>query len=118
MSEELIGPSPETTIGYWGQLVRFAAIDPEADAETFVRWFDDPMSTRLAGWRPNRPINSASAREHLEEWVKAAPGSMHFAVRTIADDRLVGGIGLKDINLVDETTELDLDLYRQEDWSR
>src|SRR5262245_36555238 len=118
MSEEPTGPSPETTISYRGDLVRLAPIDPETDAETFAQWFDDPTSTRLAGWRPNRPINTANAREQLEAWVKAAPGSMHFAVRTIADDRLVGGIGLKDINLVDETAELGLGLYRQEDWGR
>jgi hypothetical protein len=35
-------PSPEITLSYRGELVRLAAIDPEADAETFAAWFDDP----------------------------------------------------------------------------
>jgi RimJ/RimL family protein N-acetyltransferase len=116
MTEELPPPSPETTLRYRGELVRLAAIDPEEDAEAFAQWFDDPMGTRLAGWRPNHPINKARAKEKLDEWVKAAPGEIYFSVRTIADDRLVGGIGLKDINLVDETAELGLGIYRQEDW--
>jgi RimJ/RimL family protein N-acetyltransferase len=116
MTEELPPPSPETTLRYRGELVRLAAIDPEEDAEAFAQWFDDPMGTRLAGWRPNHPINKARAKEKLDEWVKAAPGEIYFSVRTIADDRLVGGIGLKDINLVDETAELGLGIYHQEDW--
>ena len=41
-------PSPETTLSYRGELVRLAAIDPEADAEVFAAWFDDPMAR---GWR-------------------------------------------------------------------
>ena len=109
-------PSPEASLSYRGELVRLAAIDPEADAETFAAWFDDPVSTRLAGFRPVWPMNRASARERLEEWVKASPGAINFSVRTIADDRLVGGIGLKDISLENEVAELGLSIYRQDDW--
>jgi RimJ/RimL family protein N-acetyltransferase len=96
--------------------VRLAAIDPEADAETFAAWFDDPVSTRLAGFRPIWPMNRVSAQERLEEWVKASPGTINFAVRTIADDRLVGGIGLMDINGADGHAQLGLSVYKQDDW--
>ena len=110
------GPSPETTLRYRGELVRLAAIEPEADAEVFAEWFDDPMATRLAGFRPVWPMNRASAQERLEEWVKASPGTINFAVRTIADDRLVGGIGLMDINGADGQAQLGLSVYKQDDW--
>ena len=109
-------PSPETTLSYRGELVRLAAIDPEADAEVFAAWFDDPMATRLAGFRPTWPMNRASAQERLEEWVKQSPGTINFAVRTIADDRLVGGIGLMDINGADGQAQLGLSVYQQDDW--
>jgi RimJ/RimL family protein N-acetyltransferase len=109
-------PSPETTLSYRGELVRLAAIEPEADAEVFAEWFDDPMATRLAGFRPVWPMNRASAQERLEEWVKASPGTISFAARTIADDRLVGGIGLMDINGADGHAQLGLSIYKQDDW--
>src|SRR5512133_2283316 len=83
-------PSPEATLSYRGELVRLAAIDPEADAETFAAWFDDPVSTRLAGFRPVWPMNRASAQEKLEEWVKASPGAINFAARTIASSAASG----------------------------
>jgi RimJ/RimL family protein N-acetyltransferase len=110
------GPSPETTLRYRGELVRLAAIEPEADAEVFAEWFDDPMATRLAGFRPVWPMNRASAQERLEEWVKASPGTINFAARTVADDRLVGGIGLMDINGADGHAQLGLSIYKQDDW--
>ena len=116
MTDEPQTPSPETTLSYRGELVRLAAIDPEADAEVFAEWFDDPMSTRLAGFRPVWPMNRASAQERLEEWVKASPGTINFAARTIADDRLVGGIGLMDINGADGHAQLGLSIYKQDDW--
>jgi RimJ/RimL family protein N-acetyltransferase len=109
-------PSPETTLRYRGELVRLAAIEPEADAEVFAAWFDDPVSTRLAGFRPVRPMNRASAKERLEQWAKATPGTINFAARTIADDRLVGGIGIIDINHADGNAQLGLSIYRQDDW--
>lgn len=111
-------PSPETNLRYRGDLVRLAAIDPEADAEVFAAWFDDPVGTRLAGFRPVWPMNRESARERLEEWVKASPGTINFAVRTTADDRLVGGIGLMEINHIDGNAQLGLSVYRQDDWGQ
>jgi RimJ/RimL family protein N-acetyltransferase len=116
MTDDAAKPSPETTLSYRGELVRLAAIDPEADAEVFASWFDDPRATRLAGFRPIWPMNRASAQERLEEWVKASPGTINFAVRTIADDRLVGGIGLMDINGADGQAQLGLSVYKQDDW--
>jgi len=106
------------TLRYEGDLVRLAALDPEADAETFARWHANPMSTRLAGFRPILPMNKTSAKQKLEEWVKAAPDTLNFAIRTLADDRLVGGIGLKDISLHDETAELGLSIFQPEDWGK
>ena len=116
MTDDAATPSPDTTLSYRGELVRLAAIDPEADAEVFASWFDDPRATRLAGFRPTWPMNRASAQERLEEWVKASPGTINFAVRTIADDRLVGGIGLMDINGADGHAQLGLSIYKQDDW--
>lgn len=117
MTDERI-PSPESTLRYRGELVRLAAIDPEADAETFAAWFDDPASIRLAGFRPIWPMNRTTAKEKLEEWVKAKPEAIHFAARTIADDRLVGGIGIMDINHADGNAQLGLSIYRQDDWGQ
>jgi hypothetical protein len=39
--DEPQAPSPETTLRYRGELLRLAAIEPDADAEVFAAWFDD-----------------------------------------------------------------------------
>src|SRR4029453_2114433 len=98
MTDDAVTPSPETALSYRGELVRLAAIDPEADAEVFASWFDDPMATRLAGFRPVWPMNRASAQERLEGGGEGGAGGVHSWCRTIEDDRLVGGIGIMGIN--------------------
>ncbi len=110
--------SPSETLHFQGDLVRLTAWDPEADAEVFAGWHNNPMSARLAGWRPVLPLNTTSAKEKLEEWVKAPPGSFYFAVRTVADDRLVGGVSLKGVSLIDEVAELGVSIFQPEDWGK
>jgi hypothetical protein len=78
--------------------VRLAAIDPEADAEAFAAWFDDPVSD-AAGGVPARVADEPGERAGEARGVgEGVARPINFATRTIADDRLVGGIGLMDIN--------------------
>ncbi len=110
--------SPGDTLRFKGELVRLDAIDPEGDAELFAAWHANPMSVRLAGWKPVLPISNAKAREQLEEWVNKAHGSIYLAVRTVIDNRLVGHVSLKDVNPIDRRAELGLAIYQPEDWGQ
>jgi len=118
MEGEANTPSPATTLRFQGDLVRLAALDPEADAEVFARWHDNPMSRRLATGPPILPMSKAGAKAQLEEWAKAAPGSLNFAIRTMSDDRLVGGVGLLNVSPADETAELGIAIFEPEDWGK
>jgi RimJ/RimL family protein N-acetyltransferase len=109
-------PSPAATLRFQGDLVRLAAFDPEGDAEAFALWHNTPMSARLAGWEPVLPINKQRARELLEDWVKKAPESIYLSVRTVADDRFVGGVSLKNVSLIDQRAELGVAIHQPEDW--
>jgi RimJ/RimL family protein N-acetyltransferase len=107
-------PSPETTLRFDGELVRLDAFDVEADAQDFGRWIGDPSSARLTSLRPVLPLSFAAARTKLEEWLND-PRSLTFAVRTLADGRLVGTSLLKDIDQTDQTAELGIAIFRPED---
>jgi RimJ/RimL family protein N-acetyltransferase len=46
------------------------------------------------------------------------PRSITFAVRTLAEDRLVGVAQLKDVDQTDQTAELGIAIFRHEDQGR
>jgi RimJ/RimL family protein N-acetyltransferase len=74
-----------------GALVHLAARDPDTDAEAVARWERDSEFHRLAHNDPAYPILAKTAKQWLEE---ESPNGFRFAIRTLADDRLIGTIGL------------------------
>ena len=81
-----------------GELIRLASIDPEKDAETLSRWTHDPEYLRLTDADPARPLAPGQVKKKLEEMEKEAQkdkNQFHFAIRTRADDRLVGSASLR-----------------------
>ena len=88
---------PQDVQLFRGRLVRLAAFDPDADAGPFAAWHDDAGYLRLSGDDVAKPMGAAEARSVLEAWARGWPESVTFAVRTLADDRLVGLARLYDI---------------------
>jgi RimJ/RimL family protein N-acetyltransferase len=74
-----------------GQLVRLTAPNGEADAEIVARWSRDTEYHRLSDDHPAYPQSTKKAQEWLEH---DSDGSFSFVIRTLNDDRLIGGIGL------------------------
>ncbi len=76
---------------YQGKLVRLAAPDPDRDAETESKWTRDADYLRLLGPSPARPLAPMQIKkQHEEAWKEK--DRFHFAIRAVADDRLVGFI--------------------------
>jgi RimJ/RimL family protein N-acetyltransferase len=76
-----------------GEFIRLTALDPEKDAEVISRWTHDPEYGRLTSAKPARPLSAAQVKKQLDERAKEAREKHHrfdFAVRTKADERLVG----------------------------
>jgi len=78
---------------FHGQLVRLAAPNPETDAEALSRWQRDAEFLRLLDSDAARPLPVAQNKTDMEAIV-ARENSFAFMIRTLADDRVIGFIGL------------------------
>ena len=77
-----------------GDLVRLVAPDAEKDAETLSRWNNDSVFTRFTDGDPVRPLTTAQAKAQIERDTSEGDGRPVFLIRTLADDRVIGYIGL------------------------
>ena len=81
-----------------GKLIRLAPPDPERDAEIESKWTHDVEYMRLLSDAPVRPLSPTLIKKKYEEADKdKASNRFHFAIRTQADDRLVGFVKLEGI---------------------
>ena len=80
---------------YRGSLVRLAAISAEDMAKAFVRWDRDTEMRRLADSDPALLWSEKKLKEFFEKDLeKDPPRAYRFAVRTLAEDRLIVATGL------------------------
>jgi len=81
-----------------GELVRLSSDNPQTMAEAFSRWNRDSEYTRLLDDEPARLRSVKSVKEWLEK--EAASGEnmrFFFSIRALADDQLIGFVGLFEI---------------------
>jgi RimJ/RimL family protein N-acetyltransferase len=76
---------------YEGRLIRLRAREPE-DEPLLYRWFNDPEVTEHLTLR--YPVSHAMEKEFLQRTANPGFQECEFAVETIAENRLIGGIGL------------------------
>lgn len=74
-----------------GDLTCLKAVDPDTDADSIARWSRDSQFWRLAHTLPAYPEVAQRVKRELEDRPIDLFG---FAIRTLADDRLIGLIGL------------------------
>jgi len=83
---------------FQGELVRLVAASAEKDAELLARWSHDSEYARQLDSDPARPQSVKRAKEDIQKWMEnESPDSFGFMIRTLADDRLIGFIGLDGI---------------------
>ena len=74
-----------------GKRLSLAPHDPEKDAEVESRWTHDPEYMRLLSADPARPLSPGQMKKKYEEAAKEkSHNRFSFALRTRADDRLIG----------------------------
>jgi RimJ/RimL family protein N-acetyltransferase len=76
---------------FTGSLTRLTAVNPDTDAASIARWSSDSHFWRLAHPEPPWPVRPAYVRQKLEE---ESIERTRFAIRTLAEDGLIGLIGL------------------------
>ena len=81
---------------YRGSLVRLADESPEVLAKAFVKWDQDTERHRLADSDPAQLWSEKKLKEFIEKRAEKNSRSFRFSIRTLADDKLIGGVGLWD----------------------
>lgn len=78
---------------YRGALVRLSGASPEALAKAMVHWDRDSEQHRLADTEPAQLWSEKKLKEFIE---KSAENSQmfRFSIYTLAEDKLIGGVGL------------------------
>ena len=78
-----------------GELVRLTAEEPQTLAAAFSRWNRDSEYTRLLDFDPIHMWSEKKMKERLEKDLDADPPKEYFfQVRELAEDKLIGFVGL------------------------
>jgi RimJ/RimL family protein N-acetyltransferase len=102
---------------FQGHLVRLAAPNPEADAEAMSRWQRDAEFLRLLDSEAARPLPVAQNKTDMEA-IAARENSFAFMIRTLADDRVIGFVGLIRLQWTHGDAWLGIGLGDREYWGK
>jgi RimJ/RimL family protein N-acetyltransferase len=79
---------------YRGSLVRLSSDAPETMAKARSKWNQDTEQHRLADNDPAQLWSEKKIKEFMEKRAGANPNGFRFAVHTLAEDQLIGTVGL------------------------
>ena len=100
---------------FHGSLVRLAAANPETDPEIMARWQRDTEYMRLLDTDPARP---ETAKE-IKEWLEKDEGKdFRFMIHALADDRLLGFVGLFRPSWNNGDTYVGIGIGDRDDWGK
>ncbi len=79
-----------------GKLVRLVGHEPEIMAENYSRWHRDSEYTRLMDSGISQNHSKRQTKEWLEKFMaKDDPTNYPWVIQTLADDKIIGDIGLE-----------------------
>jgi RimJ/RimL family protein N-acetyltransferase len=104
---------------FTGKFVRLSAFDPEEMSKAFARWSLNSEYFRLLN-SSARPMKSAKseAKWMEEEVAEMSLASYFFSIRTLADDKLIGELGLDVLNWSGRDAFVGLGIGETEYWGR
>lgn len=102
---------------FHGQLIRLVAVNPEKDAELMAKWSQDSEFLRFFDTAPARPSLSRNAREWMDQ-AGTKESEFPFYIRTLADDRPLGYIGLEDVSWSNGDAFVGVGLGDRNDWGK
>lgn len=101
---------------FTGKLIRLAVPTPD-DFPILQKWTENDVYQRLADGDPARP----QSIEQIESFAKAffeSKDNYFFRIRTLEDDRLIGGMGLFDFRWKDQTAEFGIVIGEPDYWGK
>lgn len=101
-----------------GELVRFTFEEPETRAKAEVRWQRDTEFHRLADGDPARLSSEKKIRAWFDKQAEDGPQPKRysFSVRTLADDKYIGFLGVW-VDLIHSEAWVGLGIGEREFWS-
>ena len=104
---------------FMGSLVRLSAFDPQEMSKAFPRWNSNSEYFRLLN-SSARPLQSSKAAlKWMEEEVNELPlDGYYFGIRTLAEDKLIGELGLDVVNWPGRDAFVGLGIGETEYWSK
>jgi len=104
---------------FTGKLVRLSAFDPEEMSKVFPRWNQNSEYIRLLNASARRMQSSKAELKWMEkEAEEISPAGYYFSIRTLAEDKLIGEIGLDVINWSGREAFVGLGIGETEYWSK
>src|SRR5512134_3942706 len=102
-----------------GKYVRLSAFDPEEMSKAFPRWNANSEYFRLLN-SSARPMKSpkSEAKWMEEEVAEMSLASYYFSIRTLAEDKLIGELGLDVVDWVGRDAFVGLGIGEIEYWSK
>jgi RimJ/RimL family protein N-acetyltransferase len=102
-----------------GKLVRLVADDPKTLAERYTRWSRDSEYWRLMDSGITRPVSQKAMEKFLEGMLEDNPlGNFSFSVYTLADQRLIGDVGMSGFAWAQGDCFVGISLGEREFWGR
>ena len=103
---------------YRGSLVRLANDSPEIMAKAFVKWDRDTEQHRLADSDPAMLFSEKKIKDFIEKRAGKNPQAFPFSIRTLADDKLIGGVSLWVNSWTHADTWVGISIGEREYWGK
>lgn len=102
-----------------GSLVQLSAVDPEELSRVFAVWQRDSEYMRLLDSNATRLGSRKDSQKSLEKELEEQQLNQHwFTIRTLAEDKLIGDIGLYVVNWSGRDAFVGLGIGERDFWSR
>ncbi len=101
-----------------GKLVRLSAIDPEEFAKATARWRRDSEYDRLLAADAAMLGSAQTIQRAVEKELETESDESSFAIRAIADDKLLGGVHLEALNWSSRDSFVGIYIGEREDWGK
>lgn len=104
---------------FTGKLVRLSAVNAEEMSKAFSRWNRDSEFTRLLSMSV-QPLSSAKAIQKWmeKEFEEISPSDFVFTIRTLGEDKLIGGLGLNVISWAAREAFIGIFIGEREYWGK
>jgi RimJ/RimL family protein N-acetyltransferase len=102
-----------------GELVHLTAEDSKFMAEKLSQWCRDSEYWRLMAGDPARLFSVKAIEKWFEESnEKDVLRSIYFGIRTLENERLIGEIGLDEINWIHRSSYVGISIGERHDWGK